>query len=445
MIMMAYPAYALPGISENTLEFKDIEFRNKYGSAAFRIPKAGRSLARDVVVRLDAARSHLARKSEQEISNALERVAGLWLEPDFRYRRMTEEWLPVVTGFSPQMVRAFLNGMMNDMLRESCQLSLPGNSSNVERMFCILEEIPGPEVLTITMALHNKSVVFCKSPSTEPLFAALYAQSFADVDKRLADCIAVIPWEGGKPESRDMEDFFYCERTGKDAVVVFGNVDAAESIKRKTNPAARLQQFTGGISFGVIGKEMLEGGKVGDVVHSAALAVCMYDQRACFSPQLFYVERGGDTLPEKFAELLAGEMQELETALPRGDLSLDASATLTELMSTYELQDLLGSVKLYGVKNGGEQVGAVVYQEDSKFETSCLYRVIRVKPVDKVIEVPKLVGSSPSLEYLHTAGVALSDEREEELERALKKLGVDRVVSLNNMYQPSFSEYRLFG
>jgi hypothetical protein len=439
--MMVYPAYALPDTQENNLEFRTVDFNNKYGKATFKIPKMGKKLVKDVVDELDIGRTYLAQKSPYEISDAVKETTKLWLEPNFPYRKMAEELLPIVTGFSPQMVHTFLDGIMGNLPKELHRMPLPEKRSNIERVFCVLEEIPGPEILAVIKALYNRSTIFCKSPSSEPLFAALYAQSFTDVDKKIADCIAVAPWEGGKPEFQDLENFIYGERTETDAVVLFGNSDVAESIKQKTNSAAKFTQFTRGISFGVIGKEMLEKGKVDNAICDAALAVCMYDQRACFSPQVFYVEKGGEISPKKFSEMMAEKIQELEAILPRGDLSFDTSATLTELLSTYELQDLLGSAKMYPIKNESEQAGAVIYQKDNKFETSCLYRVIKTKPVNDILEIPRLIKSSPSLEYLHTVGVALSEERKKELEKGLKKLGVSRVTSISDMYQPSLLEY----
>jgi hypothetical protein len=441
VIVMVYPAYALPHIQETNLEFRTVEFANKYGKATFKIPKTGRKLFEDVVDKLDAGRTYLAQKSPHEIADAVRETARLWLDSNFQYRKMAEELLPIVTGFSPQMVHTFLDGIMGNLSKEVDHMLLPEKRSAVERVFCVLEEIPGPEILAITKSLYNRSAIFCKSPSSEPLFAALYAKSFVDVNKEIADCIAVIPWEGGKPELQDLENFVYGERSEEDAVVLFGNSDVAESIKQRTNPAAKFTQFTRGISFGVIGREMLEGKKVGNIVHEAALAVCMYDQRACFSPQLFYVERGGEISPNKFSEMLAEKMQELEAILPRGDLSFDSSATLTELMSTYELQDLLGTANMHGITNSGEQTGAVIYQEDNRFETSCLYRVIKTKPVNDVLEIPRLIKSSPSLEYLHTVGVASSEGGKRSLEKDLRKLGVSRVTSISQMYQPSLLEY----
>jgi hypothetical protein len=273
---MSYPAYVLPGIQEDILDSRNIKFRNKYGELALKVPKIEKELFLEVMNNLSVSRDHLLQKATSEILDAIIMTTELWLEPNFQYRKMAENWLPIVTGFSPQMVCAILDGIMKKLSKELHHIQLPAKRSIVERVICVLEEIPGPEVIALISALSNKSAIFFKSPQSEPLFATLYAQSFADVDKSIANCIAVGTWEGGKPENNDLEKFVYGETTERDAAVVFGNIDTAESIKQKTNSNAKLTPFTGGISFGIIGKEMLEKEIADKVVSDAAIAVCMY-------------------------------------------------------------------------------------------------------------------------------------------------------------------------
>lgn len=437
------PTYSLPNTQESTLKFRTVEFKNKYGQVELRVPKMQKNILENVVENLDVARSHLIQKPVYEIRNAISENTKLWLKNDFQYRRLAEEVLPIVTGFSPQMVHTFLDQMMSKMSKELHQMPLSEKKNNIERIFCVLEETPGPEILGITKALCNKSTIFCKSPSNEPLFAALYAQSFTDVDRELADCIAVAPWKGGDPESQDLENFIYGKRTAKDLIVVFGNNDTVDSIKQKINPEVKFVQFTRGISFGIIGKEMLKRERIDSVVRDAAYAACVYDQRACFSPQMIYVEKGGETTPEQFSEQLAKKMQELEVILPRGDIPFDASAVLTGLIRTYDFLSLMDkeNFKIHKIESEGRVTGAVIYQNNQKLETSCLNRVVRVKPVDDISEIPGLVRSFPSLAYLHTIGVALSGKKKEKLED-LKKLGL-RITPFDGIY-PSLLEYELF-
>ncbi|MDI6798943.1 MAG: acyl-CoA reductase, partial [Candidatus Aenigmarchaeota archaeon] len=408
---MSYPAYVLPGVSESDLKLKVLKFENKYGKVELEVPKLERNILEKCFKNLSLSREYLKRKPLHEILGVLYRNTELWLEPNYEFRKKAEKMLPITSGFSPSMIHTILDGMMNSFKKDLYRMKTSKKENFPELVVCVPVDTPGPQALAIIKALTNKSAIFCKSPSSEPVFTALYTQSFTDVDEEIARCIATAPWEGGKPEHRDLENFVYGERTKKEGIVVFGNPKTIESIREKVNPDTKFTPYDRGVSFGIIGKEMLTKDKVDEVALAAALAVCMYDQRSCFSSQLYYVERGGEISPAKFSKILAQKMGELEIKIPRGDLPLDTSATITELMRTYELLDLVGNLKLHEIRRGENQTGAVIYKEDSKFESSCLYRVVRVKPVNDVSEVPKLVESISK--YLNTVGVALPEERED--------------------------------
>jgi hypothetical protein len=431
-----FPAYFFPGTK--TSEVMTRTFKNRYGKVEIEVPKLNSSLVKEIVDNLTSSReNYLKDLSSSEILSMIYKNVELWSDPNSLYRKKAEELIPVTMGFSPQMTRRILDGMMYGFKRDLSKLNVKENDT--EQIFCISPGVPGPQALTIIRGLLNKSAVFCKS-SSDDAFSSLYAQSYLNIDKRVAECIAVVPWEGGKPENQEIENFVYGERGKKDAIVIFGRSGTEEIIKQKAKEA-KIISFTRGISLGVIGKEMLNKGKTDEVAIDAANAICMYDQRDCFSPQLFYVEKGGEVSPLEFSEILAKKMQNLEQEIPRGELSLDASATITELMNTYQLLSLTGNLKLHEISNNGSLTGAVIFKEDQKFEPSSSYRIVRVKPINDVSEVPDLVESLSS--SLHTVGVALSEERKEKLINETKKFGV-KIKPISEMYMPSMLEYELF-
>jgi len=437
-----YPAYFLPGVKESELEVRTEKFENKYGKLEVEIPRLKTSLIKNTLNALDYSRKgYLNDKSTSEILDIAYKNIKLWSDPNYRFREAAEKWMPISMGFSPEMSRKVLDETMASFTRDLYKIPLTEKNNGIEKIFCIPPEVPGPDVLSIIKGLLNKSSVFCKS-SVGNVFSSLYAQSYLDVDKEIAGCIAVAPWKGGKLESVDVENLIYGERNKKDAIVIFGKPKTEEAIREKARHDTNIISYTRGISFGVIGKEMLTRDKIDDLALEAALAVCMADQRDCFSSQSYYVERGGEISPEEFSEMLAKKMQDLEFKMPRGELSLDASANFTEHMTSYELLDLTGNLKLYEIRRDKTQTGAVIYREDKEFQPSPLYRVITVKPVDDVSEVPKLVESFS--EFLHTVGVALPENKKKGLGSELKKFGVSRITSINKMYKPSILEYELF-
>jgi len=440
-----FPAYYFPETSGiyfpgiSMFEVTTRTVKNQYGKLGVEIPKLNKGLIEDILDHLNSSREmYLKGKSSSEILNIIYKNMELWSDSSYTYRKKAEELIPITMGFSPQMTRRILDEMTGGFKRDLSKITAKENG--IEQIFCIPPSVPGPQVLTIIRGLLNKSSVFCKS-SFDDVFSSLYARSYLDVDERVAKCISVVPWEGGKPEYQEIENFIYGERSKKDAFVIFGRSKTEEAIKQKAKPGTNIVSFTRGISLGVIGKEMLTKDKIDYVAVHAANAVCMYDQRDCFSPQLYYVERGGEISPSEFSEILAEKMQNLENEIPRGELTLDASATIAELMSTYQLLSLTGNLRLHEILNNGSLTGAVIYKEDQKFEPSSSYRVIRVKPINDVSEVPGLVESIS--DSLHTVGVALSEEKKNKLTEGMKNFGV-KISPINAMYQPSILEYELF-
>jgi hypothetical protein len=79
----------------------------------------------------------------------------------------------------------------------------------------------------------------------------------------------------------------------------------------------------------------------------------------------------------------------------------------------------------------------VIYEDDQAFVPSCLNRVIRVKPLNDIGELPNLV--RPISRYLQTVGTAMSGERRDRLAAALAPLGVCRVCSIGEMPHPPLS------
>jgi hypothetical protein len=76
----------------------------------------------------------------------------------------------------------------------------------------------------------------------------------------------------------------------------------------------------------------------------------------------------------------------------------------------------------------------VVYDPRPDFTASCLNRVVRVKPVARLDEVPVLVERFASV--LQTVGVAGAPEETRALAMALGRIGASRFAPLGRMAWP---------
>ena len=160
--------------------------------------------------------------------------------------------------------------------------------------------------------------------------------------------------------------------------------------------------------------------------------MALFDQKGCVSPHVLFVETGGGVPPEEWAALLAQELESLEEELPSGRISLEAGAALQQLRGEADLQASSGSG---AVHHGGERASwTVLFLPGQGPEPSCLNRVVRVIPVDRLQEgVQALSGWGA---FLQTVGVAGLGSAGPGILEGLARLGVSRITSLENTPWP---------
>ncbi len=400
-----------------------------------------------VMERIAAARDgYLAELPVLRIAELLDRAVSRWLEPHSAWRQLAEQWLPLVTGYPGPVIRKGLAGylatfrlentrrLLEEELRDPRfldELRPRGVVGGKSRAWgprltthVFSGNVPGLPLQSLACALLTKSASLGKAASEEPLFPALFVQSLAEVDPELAACFGVTWWAGGDAA---LEDVAFGRA---DAVIAYGGVTAIDAIRARVPLGTRFVAYGHKLSFGVVGREWLTRERAAEAAERAGYDTAKYDQQGCLSPHLFYVEEGGEVSPRGFAELLASALGRYERAMPRGRIGLDEAAAIRELRSGYEFRE---NASLY--ESPGDTAWTVAYDEDPRFEPSCLNRTVRVKPVRDVLDAAEL--ARPVRTYLQTCGVGLDSLRAEALATALGRLGLDRVCPLGRMPDPS--------
>jgi len=160
-----------------------------------------------------------------------------------------------------------------------------------------------------------------------------------------------------------------------------------------------------------------------------------WNQCGCLSPHVFYVEEGGATNAETFADMLAAELQSLEETHPRGPLTAAESAGIARRRSFYEVRAAHSpETKMWASKES--TAWTVILEADPKFQISCLNRFIYVKAVTSVEQA--LHGADFLREKISTVGLAAGDSSDAAAELALKfaHLGAKRICPLGEMQRP---------
>ncbi|HYH79753.1 MAG TPA: acyl-CoA reductase [Longimicrobium sp.] len=418
------------------------------GAGAFdlRVPRLTPALLREQVRALVKAREgSLAHRPVEEIVTVIDRVAARLLDPADPLRQTAERALPAITHYSPPMVARVLDRMAADWradrLRELLRAEL-GDARMLDgfapaphgrgRTMAIgprltahvfSGNVPGVAVTSLVRALLVKSASLGKTAMGEPLLPALFARGVAEEDAELGACLAVTYWAGGDGtmERAALEH--------ADAVIVYGGRGAVQSIREQAPPEARFLGYGPRLSLGIVGRAGLAGGRAEETARAAALDASTFDQQGCVSPHVFYVEGGGDVSPGEWAALLAGEMATVERELPRGALSPGESSAIRQLRGQAEFA---AGVDLHASDKG--TAWTVIYDPEPAFEASCLNRVVRVKPVAALADVPTLLAEYGGV--LQTVGIAAEDEETAELAAALGRLGASRIARLGEMAWP---------
>ncbi len=396
-------------------------------------------------------RSYLVDLPIETIVHVLDEASRRWLDRDYPLRKLALKTIPLITGFSPEVVEASIDAEMESSLRDdmwralsleigdplylndfqySPQLGGYSRAFGPELIVSIFSEnIPALPHLLFMRAALVKSACLGKVATGEPTFAPLYLRTIEEIDPEMAECMAVLYWQGGTEE---IETSLFKEA---DAVVLFGGVETCQSLLEKIPRRVKTVVHGHRLGFGVIGQQRLNRQGLEKLVDDVALDCSMFDQHACLAPHIYYLEEGGEVSPKAFCQALAVAMEKLNQKMPRGRLSPHEASLIHQLRGVYELRELNGEEVLLLASSSGTD-WTVIYEKDpGVFSPSPLNRFIRIYGVKDVFQIPSAL--QPLRPFLQNAAVAIGDRREREFIRILGELGITRITSPGKMSLPS--------
>ncbi len=131
---------------------------------------------------------------------------------------------------------------------------------------------------------------------------------------------------------------------------------------------------------------------------AAAVAwdVSLFNQKGCLSPHDIYV--AGDA--RLYAMKLAEEMARHEKDDPRGPITTAEAAEIADMRANYRFR-AASDIRVQIWESPGSTAWTVIYEEDTWFASSCLNRVVFVKPLpEKLAEA-----MGPALSWLAAVGI----------------------------------------
>jgi len=395
---------------------------------------------------------YLAQRPTAMLVGTLCAVGQSWLSRGNTFRTMALEQSGSI-GFSRETLAAGLDSFFKQLTPENFNALLEqdlGHSHRLDKLaISKLEEktnraavASAPELIaqigagtlpvsvlqTMVLSALLRSAQFVKCATGSALVPRLFAHSLYEADPKLGACIEVAEWRGG---SAELEQALFAE---SDCVVASGTDETLAAIRQRLPVRTRLVAYGHKVSFAFVAGRALTRFGVGKVVSRAAMDVVAWNQLGCLSPHVIYLENAGEVSPEEFADKLAHELATREAVDPRGPLPVNVSATIASRRAFYEMR-AAHSPGTRVWSSPQSTAWTVVYEDDPRFQASCLNRFVYVKAVKDLTDA--LQGADAVRGSVSTIGLAAPEDEAPELALALARWGARRVCPLGQMQAPS--------
>jgi len=445
-----FRAWCSPGLDEEPSGTRTVEAIGGgagSGGVDLRYPVFdGASLGR-LVRSLREARSVLVDRPVLEIAECLGAVAARFLDATDPVRVRALELLPAATGLSPPMASSILDGMAADWTAERLVALLESEfgDPSVRDRFVVRPgrgrtralgpafavhlssgNVPGVSVTSMLRSLLVGTAVLLKPGRGDVVLPVLFAETLGALHPELAAATSVVYWPGGED---GLEGHLL---SLADLVVAYGSDSSVRAVRRRLPAHVPLVAYRHRASVALVGREALERSRVRSTAREVAVAVALFDQRGCVSPQLVWVEEGGEATPSELAEAVANELRSVDVDLPVGALADDEAAVLQQRRGTAEL--LAASGTDVRVWSGGASPWTVVFEGGSEGPGGGPGRFIRIRPIPDAREIGEAL--APIGPHLQTMALTGLGERVEAIAEILARVGVIRIAPLSRAAWP---------
>jgi len=395
---------------------------------------------------------YLATRSTESIVGVLAGVGERWLSAENSFRKLALEQGPAETGFSSATLSTGLDALFKQLTRPSLMALIEQDLGHARRLDDLVAtgpeangnrasiatapellvhitagNIPNPTLSSIVMGVLTRSAQFVKCATGASWLPRLFAHSLYEAEPKLGACLEIAEWKGGHGA---LDDALFAEA---DCVTVTGSDETLAAIRHRLPSRVRFLGYGHRVSFGYVCAAVLKGLNVRRIAARAAADVAAWNQLGCLSPHLIYVETGGGTSPDTFAEMLAEELARREESEPRGELSIHEAAGVSSRRAFYETR-AAHSPETRMWHSQGSTAWTVVFEVDPKFQLSCLNRFIYVKAVSSLDDA--LANADAVRGRVSTVGLAAPEEKAQEYFSALARWGAGRVCPLGQMQHP---------
>ena len=267
-------------------------------------------------------------------------------------------------------------------------------------------------VIALAQSLLTRNAVLLKLSSEDSGFTELFTQTLLDADDTgvLRSSIAVCSWSSAQAELNQVV------REQADGIVVWGGQSAIDAYPAE-RCRGRVIHYGPRLGLGFV----LDGVDVREAVRSLAWDVALWEQRACSSPRVLFVENIGD-LPNHVAAELSSALTTVRERLPSRPMTLDEK---TEVLAIRELSYWQAHAQLFaGVQSMDH---TVLVASTPPTDVPLGYRTVVVVPIARIDQLNELL--QPYRAGLQTAVLAAPPSRWPTTVDILARLGFTQIAA----------------
>lgn len=314
----------------------------------------------------------------------------------------------------------YLDGWVERRMASGCVCSI--RAFGARAVHVLSGNVPMPSALGVIRNAITRSDAIFKTPSNDPVTAAAIARTMVAMapDHPVTRHLSIAYWKGGDEQVE--AELYRPDRVEK--IIAWGGQASITHIARYIQPGIDLITMDPKLSSSIIGREAFADEETMRAVAArAALDIAYFNQQACASSRVTYVETGTDAgglaKANRFGELLFEAIQALpEQCSGPGAMEEELADEIQGLRLMSEDHIILGG--------RGDEGAIIVSQTDEPVDFARILnnRVANLVPVDD-LEVP--VQSVTA--YTQTIGL-YPDSLKTQLRDRLVFNGAQRLVSL---------------
>ena len=380
----------------------------------------------------------------EKIVDILSSLSDLWLDPEYSLRKIAVNRMPGIVGYSSRMVEAAIDALFENMSRENLYKIIRGHigrpqyldrfeyDSSFDGYFTaqplgmLLHVSPGNVFVggadSLMYGFLSKNINLLKISSADPVFPLLFARSLKDTDEKgfISNSFSILNFSGSDEEITSLM------KQKCDGIVVIGGEEAVQSYRKDLPLGTRLIEYGPKYSFSIITSAGFNESKPEEVYEKCAMDVVMWEQRACSSPQVIYVE---ESIYNQFCSDFPEYLERINNEYPHGEITFDEKVEVLKARETARILEAEGKAILRCSPRSMKWT--VICEKSPVFRVSPLNRTIFVKPYQSWADIlAQLVNIK---DYLQSVALLATDHQMKLLSKALARLGVSRISSIGRI------------